>query len=132
MSGPELLADQTDAILTWLDGQPRVKRTAPADPAAVGRGQTIFNRPIDGTSCATCHAGPGMTNSKTVDVGTGGALQVPSLVGLGNHPPYMHNGCAATLLDRFNPACGGGDKHGVTSRLAASELADLVSYLQTL
>jgi len=132
MSGPELMADQTDAVLTWLDGQPRVKRTAPADPAAVGRGQAIFNRPTDGTSCATCHAGPGMTNSKTVDVGTGGALQVPSLVGLANHPPYMHNGCAATLLDRFNPACGGGDKHGVTSPLAASELADLVSYLQTL
>jgi len=57
---------------------------------------------------------------------------VPSLVGLANHAPFMHTGCAKTLADRFAPACGGGDLHGVTSGLAASEIADLVTYLQTL
>ncbi len=132
MSGPSLLPDQANAILSWLDAQPRVKRPAPADAAAVQRGQTVFNRSIGGTSCATCHSGPHLTNNKTADVGTGGALQVPSLVGLANHAPFMHTGCAKTLADRFAPACGGGDLHGVTSGLAASEIADLVTYLQTL
>lgn len=132
MSGPQLMPDQADAILTWLDAQPRVKRPAAVDAAAVQRGQALFNRSMAGTSCATCHAGPHLTNNQTVDVGTGGALQVPSLVGLANHPPFMHTGCAKTLADRFDPACGGGDKHGATSGLAASDVADLVSYLQTL
>jgi cytochrome c553 len=135
MSGPDLSAEQSDTILTWLDAQPRVKVAPPIDSlalAAVERGRALFNRPIDGTSCASCHSGPQLTNAKTVDVGTGGALQVPSLVGLATHAPYMHTGCAATLLDRFTPACGGGDLHGKTSGLAATDLADLVSYLQTL
>ena len=132
MSGPQLMQDQASAILSWLDAQPRVKRPVPSDAAAVQRGQVLFNRSIAGTSCATCHSGPHLTNNQTVDVGTGGPLQVPSLVGLANHPPFMHTGCAKTLLDRFTPACGGGDLHGVTSGLGASEVADLVSYLQTL
>jgi mono/diheme cytochrome c family protein len=132
MAGPQLMPDQASAILSWLDAQPRTKRAAPSDTAAVQRGQALFNRSIAGSSCATCHAGPHLTNNQTVDVGTGGPLQVPSLVGLANHPPFMHTGCAKTLLDRFTPACGGGDMHGVTSGLAPSELADLVSYLQTL
>ena len=44
----------------------------------------------------------------------------------------MHDGCAATLRDRFNPACGGGDRHGVTSQLSSAQIDDLVAYLQTL
>jgi hypothetical protein len=132
MSGPPLLSDQADAILSWIDRQPRIQRAAPAAAAAAERGRALFNRATDGTSCATCHAGTHLTNNRTVDVGTGGALQVPSLVGLANHPPYMHTGCATTLLDRFDPACGGGDKHGATSGLTPSDLKDLVSYLQTL
>jgi hypothetical protein len=45
----------------------------------------------------------------------------------------MHDGCAATLSERFGlPSCGGGDKHGATSGLAASAIEDLVAYLQSL
>jgi hypothetical protein len=44
----------------------------------------------------------------------------------------MHTGCAATLLDRFTPACGGGDTHGHTSQLTSDQLDDLVAYLETL
>jgi cytochrome c peroxidase len=46
--------------------------------------------------------------------------------------PYMHDGCATTLKDRFDPNCGGGDKHGVTSHLTPAEIDDLVAYLETL
>ena len=37
----------------------------------------------------------------------------------------MHDGCAPTLKDRFGP-CGGGDKHGVTSKLTSGQVDDLV------
>jgi DNA-binding beta-propeller fold protein YncE/mono/diheme cytochrome c family protein len=128
MSGPELSADQVTAALDWIDGQPRVARGGAVDATAVARGQAVFTK----ATCSTCHSGEHLTNGQTVDVGTGGLFQVPSLVGLADHPPYLHNGCAATLADRFDPACGGGDKHGVTSTLTRAELADLVVYLGTL
>ena len=44
----------------------------------------------------------------------------------------MHDGCAATLTDRFTGTCGGGDRHGVTSRLDPLQIADLVAYLESL
>jgi cytochrome c len=120
MSGPELTAGQADATLAWIDAQPRAARAAP--------GQTLFTK----AGCIGCHSGTHLTNETTVDVGTGGMFQVPSLVGVANHPPYMHDGCAATLAARFDPACGGGDRHGLTSALAPSDIADLVAYLGTL
>jgi len=121
MSGPMLAQDQIDATLSWIDAQPRRTRTLPTDMAAVARGKALFN---DATraGCVTCHTGAHFTNNQTVDVGTGGMFQVPSLVGIGTRGPFMHDGCAATLRDRFG-ACGGGDKHGITSTLKPAELA---------
>jgi hypothetical protein len=43
----------------------------------------------------------------------------------------MHDGCAKTLRDRFG-ACGGGDKHGVTSKLTSAELDDMLAYLDSI
>jgi hypothetical protein len=44
----------------------------------------------------------------------------------------MHNGCAATLADRFgNASCSGGE-HGLTSTLSAAQVGDLTTYLQSL
>ncbi len=129
MSGPTLTTGEQGALLAWLDAQPRIAQPAPPDAAAVARGQALFNDPAHG--CALCHAGPNLTNNQTVDVGTGGKFQVPSLVGVANRAPYMHNGCAPTLADRFG-SCGGGDQHGVTSTLSADDVSDLVAYLKTL
>ena len=42
----------------------------------------------------------------------------------------MHDGCAATLEERFTTCATPG--HGSTSGLSAENLSDLVSYLQTL
>jgi hypothetical protein len=58
-------------------------------------------------------------------------FQVPSLLGIGTRGPFMHDGCAATLRDRFNPACGG-DKHGITGQLSPAQIDDLIAYLNTL
>ena len=82
--------------------------------------------------CADCHNGSRLSNDITVDVGTGEPLQVPSLIGVGTRYPLMHDGCAANLHQRFDPACGGGDQHGVTSHLTDAEIDDLVAYLQTM
>jgi hypothetical protein len=130
MAGPELLLDQVDATLHWIDAQPRLKHAPKIDSAAVARGRALFEDPR-GAACASCHAGPLLTNNLSVDVGTGGTFQVPSLVGVGSRGPFMHDGCAKTLRDRFG-ACGGGDKHGVTSKLTSAELDDMLAYLDSI
>ncbi|MBK8257107.1 MAG: hypothetical protein IPK82_31105 [Polyangiaceae bacterium] len=72
------------------------------------------------------------TNNQNADVGRGKSLQVPTLVGVAWRAPFMHDGCAATLKDRFtNPDCGG-SKHGDMSGLSDSEINDLVAYLESL
>lgn len=67
----------------------------------------------------------------TENVGREEALQVPSLIAVSARAPYMHDGCAKTLLDRFDPVCGG-SRHGNVEDLSASDLDDLVAYLETL
>jgi mono/diheme cytochrome c family protein len=130
MGGPGLTADHVQALGSWMDRLPSVGHTPAGDAAAVARGKLLFEDAK--VACATCHAGPQLTNNTTVDVGTGKAFQVPSLRGLSARAPYMHDGCAKTLADRFAGSCGGGDKHGVTSQLTPAQITDLVSYLETL
>jgi len=132
MSGPQLAPDQINGLMNWIDTQPHMPRTLPTDTAAIDRGRALFN---DATraACSSCHAGTRMTNNATVDVGTGGAFQVPSLVGIGSRGPFMHNGCAKTLADRFSDtACGGGSKHGNVAGFSSNELSDLITYLQSI
>ncbi len=131
MAGPTLNTDQKDALQAWVDTIPAMPEMGGLDSAAVVRGAMLFDDPK--VACATCHAGTLLTNNATVDVGTGQALQVPSLRGVSWRAPFMHNGCASTLTERFtNPACSGGDKHGVTSTLTAAQISDLTAYLQSL
>lgn len=116
------------SLTRWLDALP-VRPRVRGDATAAARGEAIFHDPV--VACATCHSGPKLTNNQLVDVGTGEAFQVPTLLGLARRAPYMHDGCAPTLADRFGP-CGGGDAHGRTSQLSAAQVADLVAYLETL
>jgi mono/diheme cytochrome c family protein len=130
MNGPALDSEQLGALGRWMDTIPAPPSLPARDPEAVERGRALFQS--SPAACSTCHAGALLTDNKTVDVGTGHALQVPSLRGLRWRAPYMHDGCAATLADRFTPTCGGGDRHGFTSALSAEQIADLVAYLETL
>jgi mono/diheme cytochrome c family protein len=129
MSGPHLRLSHVDSLKNWIDKIPRKEAPAPSDPDAAARGQALFNDPTVG--CATCHSGERLTNNQTMYVNTGGDFQVPSLLGVGWRAPYLHQGCAPTLADRFNP-CGGGDAHGRTSQLTTDQRVDLVAYLETL
>ena len=130
MGGGVLNSSHTRAIERWVSGLPLIAPGAPDDPGAVARGAALFNDPAVG--CAGCHSGAKFTNNQTVDVGTGGAFQVPPLTGLRFRAPYLHHGAAPTLRERFTLQGGGGDSHGHTSHLPRAALDDLVAYLDTL
>ena len=131
MSGPALGTQQTTELQDWVDKLPELPPQRATGDSQVARGKALFESPSVG--CASCHTGAAYTNNMTVDVGTGASFQVPALHGVGWRAPYMHDGCAPTLSDRFtNPTCGGGDRHGVTSQLSDGDRADLIAYLQSL
>jgi hypothetical protein len=128
MAGGALSERQKSALGPWLD---RIPAPAPrvGDPPAIERGRALFESSALG--CVSCHNGDLQSNLQLVNVGTDGTFKVPSLLGIGARAPFMHDGCATTLLDRFT-TCGGGDAHGMTSQLDAQKLSDLVAYLESL
>lgn len=130
MSGAPQSPERVEALANWVFQQkhPSPLRAA-SDPMAVAGKQLFESKEV---GCASCHNGAAFTNNKTEDVGTGAPFQVPSLVGIAHRAPFIHTGCAATLRDRFDPSCGGGDKHGHTAQLGAADLDALVAYLETL
>ena len=120
---------QRDALQGWIDSVPYTKTADDLDTAQVERGQALFeDRDL---ACSTCHGGKDYTDNQAHDVGTGKAFITPSLVGVGVRAPLFHDGCAATLEGRFGP-CGGGDAHGLTSKLTQAEEADLVAFMRSL
>jgi cytochrome c peroxidase len=130
MAGPTLSEQEISALGRWMDAQPALSPPPPSDSAAVARGERTFNDPNVG--CASCHGGPQLSSHQLADVGTGGLFKVPSLRAVGYRAPFLHDGCAVTLLDRFSGACGGGAQHGHTQQLDAGQIADLVAYLESL
>lgn len=130
MQGPPLPPAMVETLGRWLDAQAPLPKS-PSSPDAVARGRALFHDAR--VACSTCHTGALLTNNQAADVGTGRPLQVPSLRGIAERAPFMHDGCAPTLRDRFtNPACSGGDRHGVVSHLTREQVSDLVSYMESL
>ena len=114
------------------------------DPAAAARGQALFE---GAAACSGCHSGPEFTDanerlhSPDEVVSEPEPAGVPSyasrsatkmyrtapLKGLWQHPPYFHNGTAATLAEvvaTYDARQGLG--------LTDAEQADLVAYLKSL
>jgi mono/diheme cytochrome c family protein len=114
------------------------------DAAAAARGQQVFNGP---GQCATCHTGDLFTDANTrlhppaevvSEPEPGGAPSYASrsatkmyrtapLRGVWQHPPYFHNGTAATLeavVEIYDSKQALG--------LTAEQKADLVQYLKSL
>jgi len=112
------------------------------DPAAAARGQQVF-----AVTCATCHSGDQFTDANTRlhpvsdSMGEPEAPGVPSyasrsatkmyrtspLKGIWQHPPYFHNGKAATLEDVVSIY---NDRRSLG--LTSDQQADLVQYLKSL
>ncbi|AKT36295.1 cytochrome-c peroxidase [Chondromyces crocatus] len=129
MAGNTPSMRQERLMARFLDSIPAFPASPPEDPGAVLRGEALFKS--EAVGCASCHSGSMLTNNRNESVGRDETLQVPTLIGLSGRAPFMHDGCAATLHDRFDPACGG-SQHGDVSRLTQDELDDLVVYLESL
>jgi len=127
MGGTKKGPRHVNAMQSWMGNIPRIPNSASlATPAQIDHGKALFAS----ANCNSCHSGDLFTNNTNQDVGTGKAFQVPSLLGLANRAPYLHDGSALTIKDRFTVP--GADKHGNTQNLSASDIDDLVAYLETL
>ncbi len=138
------LSPELDALAEYLTSLDRVSPSPHRDPdgsltEAAWRGLEVFQN----AGCPDCHGGADFTDSPegvVHDVGTivptsgqrlGEALEgidTPTLRGVWESAPYLHDGSAATLLDVIearNPE----DRHGRTSELSDDERSDLVAYL---
>jgi len=114
------------------------------DAAAAARGKQVF----EGVgTCSTCHVGPELTDANTRlhpvadSMGEPEPSGVPSyasrsatkqyrtapLKGVWQHPPYFHNGTAATLEDVVSTY----DQRRALG-LTSAQRADLVQYLRSL
>lgn len=113
------------------------------------RGKLLFAS--SETKCTTCHTGTRLTDSAFVkpgepllhDVGTlkptsgkrlHGTLKgidTPTLHGLWNGAPFLHDGSAPTLRDVLTTH-NAKDTHGKTSHLTSEQISDLIAYLQSL
>jgi cytochrome c len=129
MAGPLLEPEDQRSFARWLDSIPAMP-AMDASSASAERGRVLFES--DALECRTCHIRPDLSSPVSYDVGTGGMFQVPVLAGVAYRAPYLHDGCAETLHERFSDKCAGGDAHGRTSHLTPSQIDDLVAYLRTL
>jgi hypothetical protein len=127
LGGVRLDAEQEHELTEFLKAIPALPAPPITDPDAVERGAELFRR----TGCIECHVEPNRVDPRSFDVGTGELLQVPMLRGVWARAPFMHDGCAPTLRERFDPACGG-DNHGSIDDLDPEAIDDLVSFLQSL
>ena len=128
MAGAKLATDTMGALEGWVERLPAPPAPSWVDATAARRGRQLFES--DATGCASCHTGARLTNNATVGIGTGGAFQVPPLVGVGWRTPLLHDGCATTLADRFGRCAT--PEHGSTSTLSAGDVSDPIAYLETL
>jgi cytochrome c peroxidase len=114
------------------------------DAAAAARGKQVFE---GAGGCSTCHSGPELTDANTRlhpvsdSMGEPEPAGVPSyasrsatkqyrtapLKGVWQHPPYFHNGSAATLDDVVTAY---NDRRSLG--LSSDQRADLVQYLKSL
>lgn len=128
----DALADYVNSLVE-VDASPYRDSAATMSADALA-GQSLFVS----RGCIGCHAGSSLTdsNSSTLhDVGTittdsgnriGQALlgfDSPSVLGLWNTAPFLHNGSATTIQQAV-------EAHSSAATLPAGEISDLVSFVQ--
>lgn len=136
---PDLVAPFLDRLQAYeLSLQSPAPPAGSFDAAAAARGHALF---IGAAKCASCHVGSLHTDANTrlhatSEIPTNPTYALRSatkmwrttpLRGLWQHPPYFHDGSAATLADvveRYNTARA--------LKLTARQKADLVQYLKSL
>lgn len=140
MGGSGLSAKERGQLGQYIEQLPLPPpQFAPPPQWLYGQGKVLFEDLAIG--CSSCHFGPQFTDKKVWNVGTSNALDKqlngyygasfdsPSLLGVGNNAPYLHDGSAATLWDVVDHTK---NTMGTTSKLNAWQKEALVAYLQTL
>lgn len=107
------------------------------DPAAAARGRAVFEGPA---GCTDCHTGPRLTDQGRLhdpaetgmeptwaERGTTGKYRTTPLRALWQHPPYFHDGSAATLRDVIDHY-----QRVLNLNLSERQRQDLVHYLLSL
>lgn len=120
MGGKVLSPLEAESLAAWIETIPTIAVPPAVDPDAVSRGAVTYAR-----ACASCHAAP---LAASLDVGTGEPMQTPPLRGLMFRAPYLHDGCATTLADRFGRCST--PAHGAA--VPSAEVDDLIRFLETL
>jgi cytochrome c peroxidase len=142
---PDMISSKLEALKAY-----QLSLASPAPPAtnfdaaAAARGQLVFDGP---GQCATCHSGTLLTDGNSRLHAPAEVVSEPEpngqpsyasrsatkmyrtapLHGVWQHPPYFHNGIAATLddvVELYN------SRNGLN--LTAEQKADLVQYLNSL
>ncbi len=136
---PDLVTPKLPALRAYQHSLPTPPPPAGSfDAAGAGRGRTVFDK-----SCASCHVGGSGTDNNDGDrlhqpAETGmdaayamrtanKAYRATPLRGLWQHPPYFHNGSAATLADvvtHYNQVR--------KLNLTPEQQRDLIEYLKSL
>ncbi|MEM7799605.1 MAG: galactose oxidase-like domain-containing protein [Chloroflexota bacterium] len=131
------LSDDLDKLAVYVNSLTTILPSPDRNPdgsltAAGSRGRDLFIA----QSCTSCHSGPVFTDSPSGqrhDIGTlkpssgnrlfGSldGLDTPSLIGVRNTAPYLHDGSAPTLADAVNAHSG--------VSLTQTEMDDLSAYL---
>ncbi len=99
------------------------------------RGELVFRSPE--AACNTCHGGPHFTDGKIHNVGLETRRDVyegynpPSLLGVYDRDPYLHDGRAATLREVLEKDHAPDFVTGLGD-LTDQELDDLIAYLKSL
>ena len=134
---PDIVTPKLAALRAYQHSIPAPPPPAGSfDAAAASRGQVVFAR-----TCASCHLGGSGTDNNNgklhtpAETGVDGAYaartaskayRTTPLRALWQHPPYFHDGSAATLadvVDHYNKVRGLG--------LTAAQQHDLVEYLKS-
>ncbi|WP_435010539.1 cytochrome c peroxidase [Tundrisphaera lichenicola] len=138
MQGKKPSQDEVNALVTYLatldyPRNPNREADGGLSPAAK-RGEALFRS--NKANCNSCHSGPEFTDGKRHDVGLNERGDVyeghnpPSLRGVYDKDPYLHDGRAKTLRETLTgdhaPEALGG------SEISESELDDLIAYLKSL
>jgi YVTN family beta-propeller protein len=139
MQGPKPSPEDVKAVVAFLetlDFPPNPYRAPDGalSPAAE-RGKAVFRSPK--AACNTCHGGPEFTDGKIHEVGLEEPDDVyqgynpPSLRGVYDKDPYLHDGRSKTLRDALTGPHNPEDVTGLGS-LSEQELDDLIAYLKSL
>ena len=139
MQGPEPAPEDIEAIVAYLgtlDYPPNPYRAPDGSfTEAARRGEAVFRS--SKAACSQCHSGPEFTDGEVHDVGLGErgdryeGHNPPSLRGLYDKDPYLHDGRSATLREAMTD-WHGPDRVTGLGELSESELEDLLIYLREL